>query len=301
MVGPRLGDPIARLPPLLEAGIDPSRAMTIAAGDADAATARRLRAVADGLQSGQSLSELLRQQRLLCTREVGPVAALAATGRWDQALAWVAAERAREHGLQRRLRGGLLLPAAVFGIAALVGPLLAVFAGTLPPAQYPLAALRPVALAAAVIWLGFRAAPALWRALRHGRLQLGARPTTGEREWLYHLLAHLLGAGLAGGEALRISARAASGALAARLHRVGQRARSGSAVVPALAAERLLDPRQDEPLLDSAEQAGRLPAMLQRRRDQLREQRTRHEDMIAEWLPRLVYVLAVVTALRYLL
>jgi len=297
----RPADPLAALVGLLAAGIDPARALAIAADGADARNARRLRAVARGLEDGSALPDLLAAQGLVAPAEAGPVRALAATGRIDQALEWLVAERGRAHGLRRRLRAGLVLPAAVLVVAAVAGPLPAAFAGTLGAGGYLLAVVRPLAGAALLAWAGFRLAPRGLAAFRRLRLRAGNVASPAERERLFHLLARLLGGGLPAAEALATCASGTDGPLAERLAAAAGSVRAGGGLVAALAAQRLLAPAPDRAWLDAGESAGRLAATFDHAAGELAERRALREHMIAEWVPRAVYVLALFTALGHIL
>jgi len=294
-------DPLTRLAALLAAGIDPARALDIAARDADPRTARRLEAVARGVRDGMDPTELLQDERLLAPGESAAVSALATGGRWDHAVDWVATERERANRLRRRLRSGLVLPGAVVVIAAFAGPLPAAFAGELGPGGYARAVFTPIIAAGSLAWLGFRLGPAVVALVRRVCSRLRGVPTAGEREGLYHLLARLLAAGLPAAEALTVCARAVSSPVAQRLRSAAARARGGAAVVPVLAACGLIDPNREQAVLYAAEQAGDLPASLEQIRRQLGDRRQLREDLIAEWVPRAIYVLALVMALRFVL
>jgi len=278
---------------LLEAGFDPARALATVADARSGVLAQRWGRVRRAVEAGQSLAQALAQQGLVDRSERALLAALDRTGRVDAGLAAIADEAERAAARRRRIRSGLTLPVAVLVLAAFVAPLPALFAGDVTAGGYVLAVLRPVVIALALVWLGFRYGLAVCWTLADLAFRLRGRPSLRQRRNLCARLGRLLDAGIDGATAMDTLADDERGLRATRLERAGEAAARGDELIPELARQGLIDRRLDGAVLKAGEGAGRLPDLLQHRAGQLDAALARRDGLVADWLPRLAYALVV--------
>jgi type II secretory pathway component PulF len=275
---------------LLRSGIDPDRALGIAAGDAGAVAARRLRRVQQALRQGRPLDGALVVEQLLTSHEGPRMAAALETGQPEEALEAVADGLVRRHRLRRQIAQRLIPAGAILLVALVVTPLPAIARGDLTVARYLTGVAAQLVLVGVVLGLAWRWAEPAVRCLRDALLALRGRPTLAQREALTAELASLLGAGLSAERAL---ASVGAGREMGRRVMRAQRLLPERGMVAALAAMGLLDPSRDRPSLAAAEQAGRLAPGLAHHARLLGEDVARRRELIAEWLPRLAYGLVI--------
>ncbi|WP_026287639.1 type II secretion system F family protein [Thioalkalivibrio sp. ALJ24] len=219
---------------------------------------------------------------------------LKTAGRLDRALRLLADRLHREENTERRIRAGLLLPALLWVVALVAAPLPALFRGELDGSGYLFAVLQPLVVTGLLVWAAFRFWRPLLRAWRRWRLRPGRLPGAGRRQALLRDLGAVLGAGVPADQALEGLAAAESGEFRRRLNTAAKACAEGLPVVEALRREAMLEPEREPGLLSSGEAAGRLPAVLQYRARELDGHLALRREIVAEWLPRGVYLLVLV-------
>jgi len=273
---------LEQLATLLAAGVDTDRALGIVgAGDRRGPVPQHL--VAQGL---------------VHPREVPRIERMLEVGRLDRGLRQLGSDLRREAIAVGRIKGRLVLPLAIWLIAILTAPLLAVFSGDLGFAGYAGAVLRPMLLTAVLLWLGFRYWRVLLERFRDGFLRAGRLPGPALRLAFLSELHELLAAGVDAEHALGALARGASGPWRRRLGAATAEIRQGAGLISALTRWHLLHRRHDAPLLFAGETAGRLVQALDHRVRQLREERDLRLEVVAEWLPRAAYFLILLHLIR---
>lgn len=276
---------------LLRSGIDPDRALGIVAGDASAATASRLRRIRRALRNGLPLPRAMVAESVLTELEQPRLEAAMETGQPEDALETIADGLVRRQQMRRQIAQRLIPVGAILLVALVVTPLPAVARGELTMGRYLAGLAAQLVWLAVVVGLAFRWAEPALRCGRDSLLRLRGRPTLAQREALIAELGDLLSAGLSAERAL---ACCGSGGTAMRERRLqAQRLVARQGVVEALTATGLLDPLRDGPPLSAAEQAGRLAPGLRHHARLIGEDVARRRELIAEWLPRFGYALAV--------
>lgn len=260
-------------------------------------TDRALATVGVGGRRGPVLEHLL-DRGLLHPREQPRLAIMFEIGRLDRGLRQLAAQLRQEGRQVGLIKGRLVLPVAIWVIAILIAPLPALFRAELGLAQYVGAVLLPLLLTAALLWLGFRYWRTLLDTLRDLQLRMGGLPGLGLRLCFLRDLNELLAGGLDAEQALSALVRGASGEWRRRLDAARAEIRGGAGLVGVLARHRLLHRRHDVPVLSAGESAGRLEQALEHRVARVSEERDLRMEVVAEWLPRVVYFLVVVQLLR---
>lgn len=289
---------LGNLATLLDSGIDPQRALEIAAGQSRHAGRRALRETARRHRRGTDLAVALQRSGLLRRDERPVFEGLVEAGQTAQALRLIAEDLRGIMRTSERVRVGLVPPLAILTVAVLVLPLPRLASGGMAFAGYLGAVVTPLSLVAVAICGGFRYAPEILRRLERHRAGAG-RPGTRWRHRLFAALGALLGSGVDAARALHLLATAESGAPARQLSVAAGAVARGRALTTSLRQAALIS-AEDGPHLDAAEQAGRLPDALQRRRAELADDLARRADMLAEWLPRLVYGVVVAIIVRSL-
>ncbi|MCG6116817.1 MAG: type II secretion system F family protein [Aquimonas sp.] len=288
-----------QLATLEASGIAPVQALAMLdfAGPASARV-RRAQAL---LQSGSDLPSAGRAAGLFTPIEAAVLAAASAGGSPAEAHRRLGERAKHRHERLRAMRGRLLLPVFVLVAALVLLPLPAVMAGSLSAAAWLLRSLLVLAVLGAV--LAF--ARALYRrqsagtggagggALEPLLLQaplIGSLLSAQQVQRFFEHLALLLGSGLPAAEATRLAA----GTLDIRLIRD-----DFAAAVPALQAGASLqqcarswrfatDPEVIG-LIASGEGSGRLPELLQRYAESAAGRVQDRAELLATWLPRLLY------------
>ena len=219
---------------------------------------------------------------------------LKTAGRLDRALRLLADRLHREENTERRIRAGLLLPAMLWVVALVAAPLPALFGSELDGSGYLFAVLQPLVVTGLLVWAVFRFWRPLLQVWRRWRLRPGRLPGAGLRQALLRDLGAVLGAGVPADRALEGLAAAESDELRRRLYTAAKACAGGLPVVEALRREAMLDPEREPGLLSSGEAAGQLPAVLQYRAHELDGHLALRREIVAEWLPRGVYLLVLV-------
>lgn len=215
-------------------------------------------------------------------------------GRLDRALRLLAERLHREENIERRIRTGLLLPALLWVVALVLAPLPALFRGVLDGPGYLFAVLQPLVVTGLLVWAAFRFWRPLLQVWHRWWLRPGRLPGAGRRQALLQDLGLVLGGGVPADQALQGLAAAETGELRRRLNMAATACAEGLPVVEALRREALLDPDREPGLLSSGEAAGRLPSVLQYRARELDGHLALRREIVAEWLPRGVYLLVLV-------
>jgi len=286
---------------LLAAGVSAERALSIIAGDGARTRGEPIHAARRRLGAGQGLAAALAAAGLLRPGEAAVIDALERTGDPATGLRRIAERLEAAERRWQRIRSGLALPIGVLLVGAAVAPLPALVRGTLGAPGYLVAALLPVALLLATATLAARHGARVLAALRRWRLSAARAPTLAERETLFWQLGQLLAAGLDAERSLAVLAGSGRRPLQQRLLRARRRVARGEDVAASLRTEGLLARGADDGLLAAGEAAGRLPDTLLHLAGQLDGDRERRAELLAEWLPRLVYAGVIAWLLRGML
>ncbi len=278
---------------LLQAGIDPHKALSMTAVDAPPATARRVHRASRAVAAGQHLALALAVAGLLSPAERYRVDAMAALGQPGLGLKEVADTLDDRVQRLRSLRARLLFPALVLLVAAVALPLPALVTGVTSAVAY---GLRVCAVLLGLVIVLYR----LGDVLRLGvaadaglRRLLGAPPAPVFRERFFGALGTLLAAGVEPQMAIRMSADGVPEGFRRRLHQAAADCGRGASVLDALNGAGCLIESEDRALLGTGEQAGALPDMLMHRAANLRERRQDREQLLSDWMPRIVYGLVI--------
>jgi len=281
---------------LERSGIPVLQALPILADGASAAFRTRLERFLSLLRGGLAMSEAGRRSGVWLPWEADVLAAAEQSGRRDlfyQRLAQYYSERANS---SRKLKTRLVYPYAILILAVVLGPLPALARGSIDGVGYLLQTLIPLGLlfSSQVLlsisyrqWrAGLRGVPRVLNSLAFFRRQ--------QRRDCLALLALLLQAGVAAHDACARLCTTLHGAwLQQRLQRAQAALHNGANLSKALLVSDLLPDLEAQQLIATGEAAGKLDAMLQHIVERLDRQLHEQLDLLAEWLPRLVYALIV--------
>ena len=284
----------------LGAGLDAARALDALAGIRDGALDPRLARAANAVRKGGALTATLERNGLIAGADRVLLAAAEDTGNLDRVCLRLADRYARAWVRWRQMRGRMLLPGAVLVIAVLVLPLPALASGSLSAAGYVLRTVALLALVAASAML-VSGMLRLWRADgTPGWLTRLARalPVTATMSRLHQRadacerLALALACGLPARDALDGLRRAERNPVRRRaLVRASGELGGGAGVAGALQAAGLLD-APGYAIVSAGEGAGRLEDCLQRVAESAHDALDDRYDLLARWIPVLVYALA---------
>jgi len=250
--------------------------------------------------SDQAPAERLQQAGLVQTGEMDLLKAMDEIGRLDRGLSLLAAKLRARALLEGRMKARLTLPIAIWFLALLTAPVPALFRGDLSFLGYCWAVMGPMLLTLVVFMLAFRYGHDLIRQWRDFHLAAGNGPGRVQRAELHRDLGHCLDAGLPADQALLCLARPDTGEWRRRLCQAAEFCRSGLALVPALVKAQLIN-EQDRGMLETAESAGRLPESLLHQSRLMAHELALRGDMLAEWLPRIIYFLILLYMARHIL
>jgi type II secretory pathway component PulF len=245
------------------------------------------------VRGGMPLDKAGLAARLLQPWEARLLAIGACHGNLNLALSEVARHYEQSSNWWRQFRSRLLLPAAVLILGWLILPLPKLISGELSVFAY----LAGNGFIVDLLWLAWR-----WMALKDGYPSfldkfLDQRVPAGKLLWAYHrskflnALALLLEAGVPAREALLETANSCR---SSKLRTVWQETINslddGDTLASTLKTHRVLD-ATGYSLVDSGEASGKLVQMLKHERDRLADDLRLKLDILAEWLPRVIYVL----------
>lgn len=302
MRAPQPGEPrsllYAQLATLERAGVPARRALQGLATETSAALRGAIAATLRQLDGGTPLAEAGRSGALFLPWEAQLVAAGSAAGQLAAVYDNLARHHERAALRARQLKSRMVLPAAVLTLALFVSPLPALVRGDFGGAGYVARTLLPLALIAIALQLlraGWRRAAAQDHA-PPGHALLRALPGLGpllrrqEQQRGLAVLALLLAGGLPAARALTVTAATLRDPqLRAGCQHAAASAGRGSSAATAIDQAGLCPDAGGRSLLHSGEAAGRLDESLARCAATLEHDLGLQLDLIAEWLPRLLY------------
>lgn len=288
-----------QLATMTQAGMPAAEAVGTLAGGETGVTASVLTRVSQAIQSGESIALALRRNDLVSEWEVSMLAASTEAGRLDEALHGLAVECERRAALARRLRARLVFPGAVLVLALVITPVVGLAAGQYGPLGY----LSRVMLPLAALWGLVRVIGEWWRrtvivseADTLTRLTLHLPFVSGlmelhARSHLLHALVMLLRSGVPAHQAMPLAVSAVANPPLRQRYRVAtMRLENGATVTDALKAASVLGASDGRAMAAAGEHAGSLDDMLERQARSLDDELVNREELLAEWLPRIVYL-----------
>ena len=271
---------------MLGAGLPAARAAaTLAPASGPARTATRTLRMQ--LEDGRSVAAALRRAKLISPLETLQLEHAEQAGRVDTALSRMADQDAARITRARQLRNKLIAPGAILVVALLASPLPKLVAGTLTWAGYALRAVLPLAVIAALAVVIRRLLPRAGQRFHEALPVVG--PLLRRRARLESLVSlhGLLDAGVPA-----IDALAAMAPESDQMTFAHGELRGGASVAAALRDAGVIDGQGGYARVDSGEHAGRLVEALARHVAEAEADQAGREALLAEWVPRLVYVAA---------
>lgn len=276
---------------LLDSGIDPRRAFAILARDAPPDRRKTLRRV--GGNAGPAPVTALERAGLLTAAERPRIEAMQATGRLERGLALLAEDLEARAAILSRIRARLVLPAVIWLAALFIPPIPGLFTGELSALGYAAAVGQPLVVTILAVWLAWRNWHTVLRWIENRRLENGRPPGLARRRQLLQELGRNLEAGLDAGRALVTLGEHHRGEWGRRLAAAGRAAGDGRPVVACLHEQGLLADATDQASLEAGEASGRLAEAMLHRAGILDEQQRLRGEILAEWIPRAIYLLVV--------
>ncbi len=288
-----------QLATMTRAGMPAAEAVGTLAGGEVEGTASVLTRVSQTIHSGESIASALRRHGLASEWEVSVLAASTEAGRLEEAFHGLAVECERRAELARRLRARLVFPAAVLVAALVITPVIGLAAGQYGAPGYLWRVLLPLS----VLWGLARVTREWWRrtvvapeADTLSRLTLHLPFVSGlvelrARSHLLHALVMLLRSGVPAHQAMPLAVSAVANPLLRQRHRVATvRLENGATVTDALEAAGILGAGAGRAMAAAGEHAGSLDDMLERQARSLDGELADREELLAEWLPRILYI-----------
>lgn len=252
--------------------------------------------------NGMLLSKAGRHTGIFAPRDRQLVEVGEGSGNVDHVLGRLAEYYRLRASRLRRVRAKLAYPLFILMLAVFVAPFPALFAGSITTGGYLSRTFVPLVGLAVFGWLVTRWFARVGSQGYPGWLASGllALPivkglvTQHARTDLLESLALFLSAGLAAQQALPAAIDVVSNPLLKlRFRRAQSALESGEVVADALREGEVIDAREGYAILSTAEHAGRLDEMMTRYAAVESDNLDARYDVIAEWLPRIVYFLVV--------
>jgi len=292
----------AKLATLERAGIPLLQALPMAAQASGLSLRGKLEHCTDLLKRGRPLPEAGKRSAAFLPWERRLLGVAVESGSLEHTFSRLAENYAARAKRSRALRTRFTLPVTVLVLATFVAPVPALFRGSIDALGY----LNRTVVPLAVLYLGVKALlirQRQARAVESGRLlaeSLLAVPLAGgmirrqqQRDFLASL-GVLLTAGVTAIEALALASQSVTNpVLRARFAEASGAVEGGATVSAALQRCQALGDEQAYSLLSTAEEAGRLPEMLDYHVRQLDAWLDLRADYIGEWLPRVLYALGI--------
>ena len=296
----------AELSTLYQSGIAPLQMLAILRRQAAPAFKHKLQVMSHLIQHGlglatagqQSNSWLLWEERLLRAAEVG--GCLAAMFKH---LHQHYADRVK-HG--RKLKARMTFPLSILILAVFAAPIPLLFAGYITAGEY----IQRTVIPLIIFFVGLWVLLALLRLLNscepsHWLSWISYQIPLLRKRWqrdALKVLALLLAAGIPAQQALQITAES-SGNIIIRDHINNARVllANGASVTEVVVASELLADNDMRAVVSSGEFAGRLDEMLRYASRHISQSLELQHDVLAEWLPRVIYGLIVGTIVARLL
>ncbi len=287
----------------LRAGMPVAQSLRALSGDCEVKLATRLRATASRVAHGSSLAEAIGTTRLLPPRDVLALHTGEQAGRLGEVSARLADFYEAKSSRARKLRGKLAYPAVILLLAVVLLPFPDFIAGRLSGYDFLLRVfIPPILLFGGYKWLQWslrRGGRASWS---EGPMRLvmalpffGALARDRARAEMLDGAALLHGAGVPAATALEQAATSvANPIMRKRFRTAAQVLAAGRGVAEALQAGDVLVAPDAYAILSTAEAAGRLDDGLKCSAEAARASIDDRRDLVAEWLPRVLYCLVVV-------
>jgi type II secretory pathway component PulF len=304
-----LADLFLQLAHLEKAGIAPVMAFGLIAEN-DPQLKARLFWLQTQLKAGKSIAETGFKAGLFNDMQQAVIHAAESSGTLGEVYKRLAEGYAARAKRIRKIKSRCYYPAALLTISLLTQPLPALVAGMISPADYLFLSVGRLAMIAVLVYLLLRL-PSLLNSLGLASavhrllLQLPVVSTWIIQRQLnafYLNLALMLAAGLSYTEALpKVVASIQNTALREQFKLALAKMTTGQSVAECLANVDSIRHTPAMQIIQSAEQSGRLADGLQHFAELEADDLHLQDDMLAEWLPRLVYAAVVIWIARSLL
>ena len=263
--------------------------------------AARLKTTRKLIRQGLGIAEAGGRSGLFTPLEASLVRTATLSGSPARTYRLFADQCARRAARLRAIKSRMALPAVMLAISIILGPVPGLVTGSLTLGGYLARHLLPWIAAAVMAYLLFdllrrqqHGAPSTWAIRLHGIVPFvplfGPMEVRRNLRTFYDSLALLLEAGLPMLEALPMALDTVRNqALKSQLARIKPRIEAGSSFAQAVAALPLFGLTQARGLLRTGEESGTLPRVLLRYSEAETADIDRFDDLVAEWIPRIVY------------
>ena len=275
---------------------------TAAAAAADGATREAMRQTTGLVAGGKPLAAAGAACGLFTSRDRLLLQAAERIGETEQVLQRLATFYRHRASRARRVKSKLAYPVLLLVVAVLLAPLPALLSGGLSMSGYLGMTIVPLGLLAlaARLGTGWLNQDALkhyprWLALALLKLPFAGRLVVQRaRVDMLDNLAMFVCGGVPAMEAITAAVDVVRNpVLQDRFRQAEQALHAGNTVADALRSADIIDAAEGHALLSAAEHAGRLEQMCQRHAELQTERLNATYDLLAEWFPRVVYVLVV--------
>lgn len=263
--------------------------------------AARLKATRKWIRLGLGIAEAGGRSGLFTPLEASLVRTATLSGSPARTYRLIADQCARRAARLKAMRSRMTLPALMLAISIILGPVPSLVTGSLTLSSYLAKHLLPWIGAGVMAYLLLdllrryqRSPPSTWAIRLHGVLPFvplfGPMEVRRNLRNFYDSLALLLEAGVPILEALPMALDTVRNqALKSQLAQIKPRIEAGSSFAQAIAGLPLFGRTQACGLIRTGEESGALPRVLLRYSEAETADIDRFDDLVAEWIPRIVY------------
>lgn len=261
----------------------------------------RLKATRKSIRLGLGIAEAGRRSGLFTALEATLVRAATSSGSPARTYRLIADQCARRAARVRAIKSRMALPAVMIAIAIILGPVPSLVTGSLTLTSYLTKHLLPWLGAGVIAFLLLghlrRPQPGAWRIRLDGVLpfvpMFGRMEVRRNLRDFFDSMALLLEAGVPILEAFPMALDTVRNqAVKSQLAQVKPRIEAGTSFAQAFAGLPLYGRTQAYGLIRTGEASGTLPRMLLRYSEAETAAINRFDDLVAEWIPRLIYTSA---------
>lgn len=266
----------------------------------------RLRATRKGIRLGLGIAEAALRSGLFTPLEATLVRAATSSGSPARTYRLIAEQCARRAARMKAIKSRMALPVVMIAIAIILGPVPSLVTGDLTLTGYLAKDLLPWVAAGVSAYLALGrlrrqrpGAPSSWRMRLDGVVPLvpmfGPMEVRRNLRDFFDSMALLLEAGVPILEAFPLALDTVRNqVLKSQLAQVKPRIEAGTSFAQAFAGLPLFGCTQAYGVIRTGEASGTLPRMLLRYSEAETASINRFDDLVAEWIPRLVYTSAAV-------
>lgn len=287
---------LLELSKLQSAGIDTAKSFSILAQGS--AHQSELEKIARECGGGMPVWQALNNSSLLAANDITLIRAIENTGDLQNIYTHLGNTYAQARNRLNQITSRLYMPFAVLILGLIASSLPSLIAGTIGPGSLIFRVLVPVIIILILYrYISHLAVPSedagMTRRLLTGIPFLARRFYQSALSNVLSSLGTLLHAGLPAAEAVMIAGKTAGShpQLEKKCQCISRQLSKGRSLAQGFDSEQLIDDVRLNALIHTGEESGKLPSMIDQCAGHIQQWLDLQTDVIAEWLPRVVYIL----------